>query len=293
MDSIARQEGVIVVGTANHIERMDPAVLRAGRMDLKVQMPMPDAESLLFILRAHLRDDIADPDLRDLSHLAVGNSAADIDAAIRAARSDARHSRKLLSIPLLQKHLGISTASADESVIYRVAVHEAGHAVAAAALSLGVITSMQVTAGGGMIARQPAPHHCLIGDVDAEIAYSLAGRAAERLVFGEVSAGAGGHKDSDLAKATRAALEIEATYGLGLLGPVWHSDPHQMYLATPSLRDRVRQRIERAEKRAAGVLSGHRQALERLANELAARRSLRTADIRRFLEGASPDRQHN
>lgn len=287
MDNIARQEGVIVVGTANHIERMDPAVLRAGRMDLKIQVPMPDAEALLTMLRAHLREDLADADLRDLSHQAVGRSAADLDAAIRSARSDARHSRKLLTMTMLRQHLGISTAAVDESVINRVAVHEAGHAIAGAALNFGTITSMQVTANGGMILRQPHMHHSLIADIEAEIIYSLAGRAAERLVFGEVSTGAGGHKNSDLAKATRWALEIETTYGLGSLGPVWHAKPEDVHLTNAHIRDKVRHRIDLAEKRAGQILGQNRDALEALARELAHKRSLRAADIQPFLTGIS------
>lgn len=287
MDNIARQEGVIVVGTANHIERMDPAVLRAGRMDLKIQVPMPDAEAMLTMLRAHLREDLADADLRDLSHQAVGRSAADLDAAIRSARSDARHSRKLLTLTMVRQHLGISTAAVDESVINRVAVHEAGHAIAGAALNFGTITSMQVTANGGMILRQPHMHHSLVGDIEAEITYSLAGRAAERLIFGEVSTGAGGQQNSDLAKATRSALEIETTYGLGTLGPVWHARPGDVHLTNAHIRDRVRQRIERAEKRAGVILGQNRDALEALARELAHKRSLRATDIAPFLIGVS------
>ncbi len=287
MDTIARKEGVIIVGTANHIERMDPAVLRAGRMDLKIHVPMPDAEALLAMLRAHLSEDLADADLRDLSHQAVGRSAADLDAAIRSARSDARHARKLLTLTMLRQHLGISTATVDENVIYRVAVHEAGHAIAGAALKFGAITNMQVTAVGGMILREPHMHHSLIGDVEAEITYSLAGRAAERLVFGEVSTGAGGHKNSDLAKATRWALEIETTYGLGSLGPVWHAKPEDVHLTNAHIRDKVRHRIDLAEKRAGKILGQNRDALEALARELARKRSLRAADIEPLLRDVS------
>ena len=271
----------------NHIERMDPAVLRAGRMDLKIQVPMPDAEALLAMLRAHLSEYLADADMRDLSHQAVGCSAADLDAAIRSARSDARHARKRLTLSLLRQHLGISTAAVNESVIYRVAVHEAGHAIAGAALQFGAITSMQVTANGGMILRQPHMHHSLIADIEAEIVFSLAGRAAERLVFGEVSTGAGGHKNSDLAKATRWALEIETTYGLGSLGPVWHAKPEDVHLTNAHIRDKVRHRIDLAEKRAGKILGQNRDVLEALARELARKRSLRAADIEPFLSGVS------
>lgn len=288
MDSIAMQEGVLVVGTCNHPERMDPAVLRAGRMDLKIHVPLPDAEAILGILRRQLHEDIADVDLRTLSHRMVGRSAAEIDAAIRAARSDARPLRKRLSIQMLQRQLGISVSDADDAILWRVAVHEAGHAVACAALGLGVIDSIAVTSEGGHVQRRAAPTESLLSDIEAEIAYSLAGRAAEQLVLGDISAGAGGPAVSDLAIATRLAVQIETTFGLGYEGLVWHANPDALHHQTPAIRDRVRQRLQRVEKCAERLLAQHRDTLEALANTLLEKRSMRTPDIHRMLNGATP-----
>ncbi|WP_083444972.1 AAA family ATPase [Pseudorhodobacter aquimaris] len=283
MDAIAREEGVVLVGTCNDPGRMDPAVLRAGRMDLKIEVPLPDADALLSILRHHLTEDIADLELRNLARQAVGRSAAELDAAIRAARSDARHSRKMLSPAMLRKHLNIGALTENAELNWRVAVHEAGHAIMGAALQLGPINSMQITAAGGTITRQGIPHQSLLADIEAEMAYSMAGRAAERLILGEVSGGAGGPDTSDLAKATRYAIDIETVYGLGCVGPVWHANPDKVHLATPAIRDRVRQRVERAEARAGVILTLNRHALEALARELADKRSLRATEILPFL----------
>ncbi|MCX7567743.1 AAA family ATPase [Sulfitobacter sp. F26169L] len=284
MDSIAQKEGVVVIGTCNHPERMDPAVIRAGRMDVKIHVPLPDAEAILGILRHHLREDIADADLMALSHLAVGRSAADIDAAIRAARSDARHTRKLLNVEMLHKNMGIETTGADEKVLWRIAVHEAGHAVSGAALGLGMIQSISITTNGGQIQRSNVPNESLLSDIEAEIVYSLAGRAAEKLVLGEVSAGAGGQDVSDLALATRWAIRLETTFGLGFEGLVWHAEPEAVHLQTPAIRDRVRQRLTRAEQRAGVLLAQHRDILEGLARDLVKRRSMRERDIHHWLQ---------
>lgn len=284
MDSLAKEEGVFVIGTCNHIDRMDPAVTRAGRFDLKILVPLPDAEAIYAILRHHLHEDLADAELKDLSHNAVGQSAADIDAAIRAVRSDARHARKLMTVGMLRTRMGIVASKMDDAVRWRIAVHEAGHAVVGAALNLGSIQSMSITCNGGEILRTTKASHSLLSDIEAEMTYSLAGRAAEQLVLGEVSAGAGGPAASDLARATKWAIEVETTYGLGFEGLVWHPDPEAVHRQTPAIRDRVRQRLNRLEKRAGDLLAEHRNALLVLARELAQKRFMRAADIQRHLQ---------
>lgn len=283
MDAIAKDEGVVVIGTCNRPERMDPAVIRAGRMDIKIHVPLPDAAAILGILRHHLHEEIADGELQALSYLVVGRSAADIDAAIRAARSDARHARTMLNVQMLHQQMGIETSGADDRILWRIALHEAGHAVAGAALGLGEIESITITNESGEVQRRKMPHESLLSDIEAEITYSLAGRAAEQLVLEKVSAGAGGQEASDLALATRAAIHLETTLGLGHEGLVWHARPEAVHLQTPAIRDRVRQRLTRAEQRAGVLLAQHRDVLEALARDLVKRRSLRAGDIRHWL----------
>ena len=283
MDEIAQQEGLVVIGTCNHIERIDPAVIRAGRMDLKILVPPPDAEAILGILRHGLHNDITEAELRILSHQAVGQSAAEIDAAIRAARSDARHARTPLDLSQLQARMGIRTSGADDRILWRIAVHEAGHAIAGTALGLGTIESIAITNHGGLITRRNAPNENLLSDIEAEITYALAGRAAEQLVLGEVSAGAGGVAISDLALATNYARRIETTFGLGFEGLVWHANPDALHLQTPAIRDRVRQRLTRAEQRAGRILQQNREVLEKLAKALMQNRSMRVPEIKGHL----------
>ncbi|WP_411975559.1 AAA family ATPase [Sulfitobacter faviae] len=284
MDQIAQREGVIVVGTCNHVDRMDPAVLRSGRMDIKIEVPLPDSEALHAILSHHLSKDIADHELRKLAHRAVGHSAADIDAAIRAARSNARHERKLLNVEMLEDQLNIDSADENHNRTWRIAVHEAGHAVIGKALDLGPIDRILITGDGGQIYRRAQSSENRLCDIEDEIVYSLGGRAAERLMLGEVSAGAGGPATSDLALATRHAVDIEATYGLGHAGPVWHANPDALHLATPAIRDRVRQRIMKAEKRAGEILRLHQHVLDALASELVEKRSMRSSEIAQLLQ---------
>jgi len=279
MDMISREAGVIVIGTCNHVDRIDAAVIRAGRFDHKLEVPLPDTDGLLALLRQHLREDIADHDLRQIAHRAVGRSPAEIDAAIRAARSDARHQRKLLSPAMLRHHLKIDQGGEEPAWLWRVAVHESGHAVIGAALKMGQITGMKITDDGGEVRRFSTQNASLLSDIEAEIACCLAGRAAERLMLGDISAGSGGPAHSDLAMATTHALGIELNYGLGLEGPVWHDAPGAMMMHDSLLRARVRQRIERQERRAGEILAQHRPTLEALARELMQKRSLSTKEI--------------
>ena len=111
----------------------------------------------------------------------------------------------------------------------------------------------------------------------------MAGRAAEQLVLGEVSAGAGGAAVSDLALATNYARGIETTFGPGFEGLVWHANPDALHLQTPAIRDRVRQRLTRAEQRAGRILQQNREVLEKLAKALMQNRSMRVPEIKDHL----------
>jgi cell division protease FtsH len=84
MDGIARDEGVVVVATCNHPELIDPAVLRPGRFDLRLAVPLPDAAALAGVLRRHLT--LPEPEIRALAQQAVGHSMADLDATLRDLR---------------------------------------------------------------------------------------------------------------------------------------------------------------------------------------------------------------
>ena len=231
---------------------------------------------------AHQRDALTGNRRADEQQV-VGVGRAALSARIRAARSDARHTRKRLSVAMIRDHLDIGIDAGTTRHLWRVAVHEAGHAVAGTALRLGTFTRMMISDQGGEITRRPGAMEGLLSELEAGIAYDLAGRAAERLVLGTISAGAGGFERCDLARATRSALDIEAIHGLGCEGPVWRGEGKALLLRDPAIRARVRQRIERAERRADEILARHREPLEALALDLLHRRSMGAAEIRRWL----------
>lgn len=293
MDAIAREQGVIVVGTCNHPELIDPAVLRAGRFDMKVRVPLPDAEGLFSVFR-HALPGWPEADLRELAQRAVGCSAAEVDAAIRQTRAMTRGQKRDMSLDDLRKVFRITH---DPEIDRRVALHECGHAITCAALDLGPVRRIFLNrdGGGGTVFDTDAKHG-LLSDMQDRMAQLLAGRAAERLVLGDVSAGAGGGPDSDLAMATAIASGIQMRYGLGGHGPVWTADPDTLIALDPDVLFRVRRELEAAEKRAAQILTVHRSLLEEMAEALMASRDMDRTEAQDWLtrlRSAAPDDVHD
>ncbi len=278
LDSLSREEGVIVVGTCNHPETLDPAILRAGRFDLKIQMPLPDAEALYGVFRQHLS--FPEADLRDLSRRAVGHTPADIDAIIRQVRAECRSDGREPTLEYLRACFG---GHDNVELLHRIAVHECGHAIVCAALGLGRVTRVLLTRGGGEIHVDLRPQAGLTGDITATLSRMLAGRAAERLIFGTVSAGAGGSIESDIAQATQLALAIDSKLGLGLQGAVWRGGDEAALLRDPAIFEAVRRRIEDAEDRALAILATHRTLLEDMARALVAAREFGLAEAANWL----------
>ncbi|WJS85315.1 AAA family ATPase [Paracoccus sp. TOH] len=285
MDMISRKEGVIVVATCNHPGRIDPAILRAGRFDLHIELGPPGPAALAQILAGKLGAGFDPEAIAALARRASGCTPAQIDAAVRMARSISRAERRDLRLDDVRDALALPPQQ--DALDWRIAVHEAGHAVVCAALDLGEITRVTLTPRGGEIARNLPHHQMLLADYEAEIAHALAGRCAERLMLGHVSAGAGGGEESDLALATRIAVAIETAYGLGSDGPLWTGETAIGRLA-PALQQRVRARLQHAETRATRILGAQRDQLDAIARDLQRRRHLSGEDLHRHLSGLYP-----
>ncbi|RGP35197.1 AAA family ATPase [Pseudotabrizicola alkalilacus] len=284
MDVISSEAGVIVLGACNDPGAMDPAVLRAGRFDIKVQVPLPDAAMIQSILQRHLGTDIPADDLHSLATAAVGRSAAEVDAATRAARAEARHSSTSLTLHMIRHHLGIQTNPRKIALDWRVAVHECGHAIASTALRCGAVKRVLLTTLGGETHRLHTPKEGMLADLQAELSYLLAGRAAERLLLAEVSAGSGGDSTSDLALATNLALSIETKLGLGESGLMWDDTLDAAALRDPILRTRVRQHLTEAEAKALAILTAQEDLLREMSRALLHRREISGAELLGWLK---------
>lgn len=217
IDGAQGREGVVVIGACNHPHVLDPALTRSGRLDRHIRIGLPDAGALEKIMREHLAGDLIGVNLQGLALLAAGSSGADIERFVRDARRRAREVGRAVEKADLEAAIapedGLSPAER-----HRAAVHEAGHAVAACALFPGTLQSVSIrptaNAAGATITTSQLGTMPTRDDLLRQIAFTLAGRAAEEIILGAASAGSGGSPDSDLAIATRIATSIVGSFGM-------------------------------------------------------------------------------
>ncbi|MCQ0093963.1 AAA family ATPase [Roseovarius sp. M141] len=268
LDSLKYIEGVMIVATTNFPDKIDAAVLRPGRIDIKAQVPLPGAGALAQMLRDGLGPDIPPEEMARLTRAATGQSAADVDGALRQARSAARQEGREVAARDVLTALDPEAEDHSPARERRIALHECGHAIVGTCLGLGKITRLVLTRQGGQAWLSHASGELMLEDLEAELTYALAGRAAERLILGVAAAGAGGNALSDLAQATQTAIGIDTRMGLGAEGPVWLDISSAAYLRDPANAARIRARLEAAEARAMRLLETRRGLLIEMAADL-------------------------
>lgn len=221
---------------------------------------------------AHRRTNQSDVStvLKPLALAATGMTGADIERLIREARQKARRERRSLSYEDVHKALTSGQRDMPTDLRWRIAVHEAGHALAWTVFDIGIVQTVTIGhSSGGLVQTEIRPG--LIKDeqwINRLIAIALAGQAAEKMVFGSSTAGSGGHEQSDLARATTLATDAETSLGFGKLHPLLYRPVEQNQSALSvdhGLARQVHDRLLAAEKMAHDVLSRHREALLALA----------------------------
>lgn len=285
IDRLARTPGVILIGACNQMGRLDPAITRPGRFDHIVRMPLPSLADIKRILAKVLADKMPESEIDTLARAAVGKTPADLDAALRAATADARRQKLPMSFELLRLHLGNDQPNAER--LRRIALHEAGHALATELLAPKSVVKLSLSDRNGVTERRSTFTELTVEEIETELMILMSGRAAERLVLGTVSGGAGGDKESDLAQATALILQMDRELGLGHNGDGWlgAADMHRL---TEAEKQRVRAKLEQVRNRAAKLLTPHTDRLQKVAAALIERRELHGTAMRRLI--AEPDR---
>jgi cell division protease FtsH len=292
LDGISRREGVVVVAACNDASRLDPALIRAGRLDHSVAMGLPGPEDLEGIFRFHLRDDLCGEALEGIATSAVGSTGADVERIVRVARRAARQQRRAMAPEDLFNALDEGYANAPHEMILRAATHESGHAAVAIVLDVAAKVSMSLIRRGEQHAatvmelREESPTREAL---ERRIAVTLAGRAAEEVVLGTVAAGAGGSGQSDLAHATNLAMKIATSFGLSKRLPlVWYGPraAEQMLLVSEDLNEEIREILDESYACACSVIREHSAAVTAIAKALMERRGLSDQEIRGFLPQA-------
>ena len=316
MDGFEPSAGIVVLAATNRPEILDPALLRPGRFDRQVTIPLPNASERAAILAVHCRGKklAADVDLDAIARGTPGFSGADLanltnEAAIFAVRDG----REVISAAdfdaardriILGRREGSNVLLPEEK--YAVAVHESGHAlVAALAEHADPVAKVTILPAGqtlGVTEQLPlVERHMYCEDyLHDSLAVRLGGRAAELVVLGQGSTGAA----NDLAGATDLATKMVREFGLSkTLGPVGYPEGGSVFLgsggpgmssrpfaeATQAEIDReVAMLLREAEKRAVELLTEHRSVLDALTDLLLENETVDGSEVYRLAD--LPDR---
>lgn len=282
--------GIIVVGATNHPGNVDPAVLRPGRFDLRIPLDAPDKAGIKRMLEVELGNESRNLDLASILDRLLGQSGAQIAAVVRDARGKARRAQSNLCDKHLVAALDRVVAAADPVDLYRIAVHEAGHAVVAHALSLPLPEIVRVTPQGGeYVSRKPFASTKRA--IDDQIVATLAGRAAEACIIGSVSDGAA----SDLVQATELAFRARYHWGLYANNLLSLSTQKMLDLDPLSpLGSIVNADLKSRYTRAKDIAETNASTIRRVADALLEHREMNGASLSKLLvtsETYSPDQQ--
>ncbi|HEV7416377.1 MAG TPA: ATP-dependent Zn protease [Tianweitania sediminis] len=228
--------------------------------------------------------------LRVLARKAVGLSGADIERLVREARQKARRERRTLGWSDLADRLAATKGDKPEGLRRRMALHEAGHAVARLAFRLGIITLITIDGPGGIglvESEERLPREETEDWLQTLLVAMLAGRAAEEELVGSCAAGSGGFAESDLGSATKLALRMEVAFGFGCEMPLLYRDAEQqaLLLSRADIAQRVNTRLEHAYAQARELIRSHRAVVEELAAILLQRETLEGPELSRILQG--------
>jgi len=321
MDGFTQNESVIVMAATNRPDVLDPALLRPGRFDRHIVVDRPNLKGRKSIFRVHVREvPLADDvDLDKLAAGSVGLTGADIrklvnEAALWASRHD-KESVEMSDFEYARDKV-LMGAKREEVLSSRektvTAYHEAGHALLAwlSPKADHVHKVSIIPRGRGLGATQLVPEEDRLNIAEGELytmlLIALGGRAAEKLVFDEYSAGA----ENDLNHATQLARRMVTHWGMSeRLGPVAFRDgeehpflgkemaePRRFSEHTAQVIDEEVVRILReASDKARTILTEHRDKLETVAAALERDETLNEEDIQKLIgppayRAAEPER---
>jgi ATP-dependent Zn protease len=228
--------------------------------------------------------------LHPLALLASGKTGADIERIVRELRARCRRQKLPLTWSALEDTLRPSRGQISDALQHQIAVHEIGHALTYELTGVGKVATVRIFGLGGVTETSISPEHIQFFDgIIDYLACLLGGRAAESIAFGRTALGSAGGSESDLAKASRTALDMETIYGIGSMHPLVYrqpSNPGDILNYHPNLAERVQQRLAIAEARALDILMPHRDLVESLGRQLAAKQVLEGVAIREAIRAS-------
>jgi cell division protease FtsH len=316
MDGFEMKDNIILIAATNRPDILDPALLRPGRFDRQIVVDRPDRKGRKQILEVHTRGKPLSKaiNLDALAAQTPGFTGADLANLINeAALLTARSSKREITMDELEE--GIMRVIAGPEKKSRVmsenerrvtAYHELGHAIVGHVLpNCDPVHKISIISRGqalGYTISLPTEDKFLTtrAELTDTMAMSLGGRAAEEIVFGEITTGA----SNDLEKVTETAKQMVMRYGMSeRLGPrVFGHDRSQPFLgrefsAEPDysdeiareIDDEIRRIVEEAHQTAKDILVGHREGMGRISRILLERETIDAEQFVKLLEGASEE----
>src|ERR671937_717225 len=288
MDGFGGEDQVVVMGASNRLEQLDPALLRPGRFDRQVLVGQPDLSARAAILQVHTRDKplAGDVDLSLVARQTAGLTGADLanianEAAIFAGREDRPYvTQDNFDAAMERVVAGLQKRRVVREKEKRIlAYHEAGHAVMS--YLMGELMPLQKVSIVGRGEALGYAYYLPTEDryvrtkeelIDS-MKITLAGRAAEHVVFGRISTGAA----DDLEKVTDLARAMVFEYGMAdvVTSRTMRADNYALSEETKRLRDQEQARLtDGAFAEAVRLLEKHRSALDRVATALLQKETL-------------------
>ncbi len=294
MDGFDPTEGIVVMAATNRPDILDAAILRPGRFDRQIVVPLPDLDERLPILQVHCKDKRVDPtvDLGRVARGTPGMSGADLanlvnEAALHAVRrgstviqnEDFEASRDRVLMGQRRESLVLSNAEKE-----RVAFHEGGHAVLAYVLPdadpVHKVTILPTGMALGVTMQLPMEERHIHPrqHIEDSLCVRMGGRASELLVYGDLSTGA----SNDLVGNTELARKMVREWGMSdKIGPMAWGSQGQVFLGEDLMHtrdysehtsqiidDEVELILRAQEQRALEVLARHRGGLDAVARAL-------------------------
>nr|WP_166178760.1 ATP-dependent zinc metalloprotease FtsH [Altererythrobacter segetis] len=318
MDGFEANEGIIIIAATNRPDVLDPALLRPGRFDRQVVVPIPDIDGREKILAVHMKKVPLAPDVnpRTIARGTPGFSGADLANLVNeAALLAARRNKRLVAMQEFEDAKDKVMMGAERRSMVMTddekkmtAYHEAGHAIVsvneAASDPIHKATIIPRGRALGMVMRLPERDNYSYhrDKMHANLAVSMGGRVAEEIIFGydKVSSGA----SSDIHYATDLARNMVTKWGMSdKLGPLQYEDQYEGYLGmggsqrtfmadeTNTLIDaEIKALVENAHKRATEILKAQEDKLHLLAQALLEYETLTGEEIQQLLDTGKVDR---
>ncbi len=309
MDGFTQNDNVIVMAATNRGDMLDPALVRPGRFDRRVQVNLPDLEERKFILNIHAKNKTFSKDLdwEKVAKRTVGFSGADLENMLNeAAIAIARESREEITLEDIEeaslkvKYGPSKKRLQDEKEKKMTAYHEAGHAVLAHILPYAdPVHRISIVSRGQALGYTFTPPEkdklqILKSELLDDMTVMLGGRAAEMLIFNEQTAGA----SNDIDRVTRIARNMVVRFGMSKLGPMnfgpqyegedysraWGEADKPSTKVLEQVDEEMMSYVRQAESKAAALLTKYRAKLDKIAENLLEKETLDADEFAKLMD---------